>query len=262
MAYNKELYGINGGKLLDKNGEVIEFYDLFLKWNNAPFFGALGLLQGIKTFYKFGKGTATTTLGMVWQGSGDIYLPTSAEELFLISDPADNGKKINIIGLDENWEEKEMDVVINSTSQSIGSWTRINRAHNNDPLKFSENIEIQNGTSDVLALVIAERGTTEQSLYTVPAGYVALITGFSADGARGNEITVYNFYKPFGLSERSTRSTELYRNNKDKTFVFPTFLDEKTDIYQKVESQSGTVDVSTTFEIVLINKTELEYFTT
>lgn len=263
MAYDKNQYRPNGGKLLDKNGELVEVFDMFAIWNNIDYFGALGLMEGILTFKKFGRGRVDSNLTTIWPDSGETnepFLPVVPEEMFVVCDANDVGKKMKIYSLDENWEIYDFEVTLTGTSTSIGTIARVNRAINYDPVKFEQDVTIQNAGGDKMAIILALTGTTEQAIYTVPVGYTAMVTAFNADGARGNDIVVYNFYKEFGFSERSARSTDLYRNIKDKEFRFPTIFTEKTDIYQRGEATSGRVYVSSGFDVVLISNEQLAYF--
>lgn len=191
---------------------------------------------------------------------------------------------ITVQGLDENYNQLSVDVVLNGQTQTqIGTgetFVRVFRAFNAGPTTFAGNVLIYDDTNGgvvggiptVLTSIKAEIRATDQqtymAIYTVPAGYTAffmggaisITTGASAAKSAEVELRTRNFGGVFRSQEIvGLASTGSSTFNQDLNALGPLRISEKTDIKAtgKLVSANDT-GVSAYFSILLVNNTFLE----
>ena len=162
---------------------------------------ARGLLDGYTPLHKFGVNPDVgATEEDVWEVGGEETLLTAAEIMYVAC--ADNvngiGQTMRVQGLDANWVEQEVDVVLNgNTPVRIGpsaTWTRVHRAFqvgaSPDPVGdvwIAENSgDFVGGIPQTQSNIHALVGYTDaaqqtlKALFTVPAGKIMLIHQLAA----------------------------------------------------------------------------------
>ena len=118
-------------------------------------------------------------------------------------------------------------------------------------------ISFTTATGDTLQAQIKSRnGQTLMSVYTVPAGKTAYVTGVGASIGQGKECLIKyklrNTAAPTGaFSVKYT--VELYQNTINQTLAVPLQVPEKTDIIVTGKTSTGTINMSSSFGLILID---------
>ena len=91
------------------------------------------------------------------------------------------------------------------------------------------------------AQITAGNGRSQMSIYTVPAGYTALLFQGGTNIGKGNDGTLQFKYKLVGKSFVTAHVVMLYQDSYIYPFTFPLALPEKTDLdVTLTASNSGT----------------------
>jgi len=161
---------------------------------------------------KFGSNPAVgTSVEDVWFAGGAYtgWL-TSADTVRIASggnvndDSSGSGaRSVYIEGLDENWDIKSEVLTTNgssASSSSTGDYIRIYRAFVCDVGTYGGTnagdigIETEGGTQ--VALIQADVGQTQLSMYTVPRNYTAYLSEFFLEVESGNTVELRFFQRP------------------------------------------------------------------
>jgi hypothetical protein len=126
--------------------------------------------------------------GSATAGNINYPWPTSADTLDIVSDNVadDSGGSgalsVQVSGLDANWDQAEETVTLNGLTPvtTATSFMRVQRIVVKDVGTYTGsnvgNIQVTHtGSGDVLAYIGVGDGTTELSMFTVPAGYTAYL---------------------------------------------------------------------------------------
>ena len=227
----------------------------------------------IKLVKKFGFNPAVGTTEEDIVAFGGVYpWQASAFSLEILSDNANDtaagsgARTVSITGLDENWEEQIVTVSLNGTSAVAidGSWMHVNTAQVvTCGTAFDSNtgdltIRLASG-GDTQASIVAGRGRTQLSNYTVPAGWTAYLLRerISVDS---NSRIDFRGYRRTNDDESSApyAARQIFQNHSglresqdfahDVYFSFP----EKTDIWYAGAAVSGTSGVSVSYDLILV----------
>jgi hypothetical protein len=247
----------------------------------------LNLLNYQKSIRKFGKNNsvANSAFETVWSGaqlggSLQYVFATSAQTIRIKAggNAADTAaglgvQKITVDGLDENWNEISVDIVTAGSSASAATtelFYAVNKVYSKEVGVFrgtnTGNIIIENTTTGTeLAYVAATLGTTEQCVYTVPAGKTAYITKIRVSVGQSDSADVRLEHIENGDDITGTGGTftsaqkvewEIEDFSGARDFKLDTYLkfDEKNHIYFEAQriTGSGTAQVSVDFEMYLI----------
>jgi len=212
---------------------------------------ARGQIFGHSPVAIFGYSAAigSTALGPVWEGqtqSGGLYTyPSSAVVMSIVSDSTSDtsAKSVTINGLDSGYNMQSETVALNGTTTvtSTKSYLRINSVAMSNALNTG-NITISNGGT-TYAKINAGIGTTQMSIFTVPAGYTFFLTYIQADASVGFTssnymlFAEYNKFNTTGATTYAGQSTFVQAYNQP--FQVPIPHAEKTDIQYLVKSNSG-----------------------
>ena len=167
----------------------------------------------------FGYGTTGTTAGLfvtMWENSPTtnyVFLTTPAQLYLASTQAGDSGALITINGLDSNynaisevlalggtagtgvitaktyWRINNISVALSSTVQPTGTITLQNQAATSGAVEYAQiNTTTFNGSTVSL-------GTSQMSVYTVPNGYTAQLTRFTANSSFTGNTANYCTYR-------------------------------------------------------------------
>jgi len=206
---------------------------------------ARGKVRGAKVVNIFGFNADTgTDMRALWElaDSTDYVFPTSAVNMTVTSDAADDGKTMKIFGLDANYEEIEELVTLNNATPPVTTlaFFRINKVVMISATNTA-NVSVTNG-GVTYARIDDGRSTNQASIYTVPAGcafYLYRIDAFMNDASAAKPGLFRNRVSyPNGRVLRVADTPYLNQMNIKRDFPFK--YDEKTDIQLQVRTLSGT----------------------
>ena len=227
---------------------------------------------------KFGfNATCGNTAETIWTQS-NAYTWNAAAQLEVTSTDADdtdttgNGARtVTIEGLDANYAEISETVDMNGQTADAGSTTtasflRVNRMYVatagstgvNEGIIYASTGDQTTGTPNDLttirARIDANAGQTLQCIYTVPAGktlYLFQIWASSADITDSCQIDFLTSENGGPWRTRNRFATQ--QGSVLAPYNFPLVLAEKTDIEMQGTSSSGDIDVSGSFEFLLVD---------
>lgn len=147
--------------------------------------------------------SVTTTTQTLWDGLPNVFqFPTNSTTLAIVSTSvtSDSGAKIQISGLDSNWNIIEEIVTLDGASpvSTSNAFHRINSMAMTAPASGNvSNVGIitakQNSTT--LAQINPTIGRTQMGVYSVPSGYtlfVYSVDAYSGDAAANGKHTDFN----------------------------------------------------------------------
>mgnify|MGYP000142901905 CR=1 FL=1 len=242
---------------------------------------AKGAVLGHNTVHKFGRNDeidTTTDPEDIWTYGGlYTYNDTPSIQYISSSNALDIGMEITVQGLDENYEEQSVTVLLNGQAQTqIGTgelFVRVFRAFNSGPIEFAGNLLIYDDTVTSVTLgvpspttsVKAELRATDQqtymALYTVPAGKTAYFMQHSSDITKPNSSSQTALMdiriREFGSVFRSRQLDGLTSDGSssfDFVYTLPERIPEKSDIRMQARTVStNDMGVSSTFVLILVD---------
>ena len=195
-----------------------------------------------------------TSYETVWDG-GDIYAyPSSATTMTATSQhntPADdNGVQITIIGLDTNYAPLTETVTLAGagTATTTGEFLRINRAFVANGQDPSDDVDITSGAV-TYAKITSPYNTTQQAIYTVPAGKRAYLSYASISLEKQKEVVAKVMSRKPGetfVTGGLIGTTGSYSRH----WVIPPVFEEKTDIEIRALAGATTV-VSASMQFIV-----------
>jgi len=242
---------------------------------------AKGNIAGHTTVHKFGRNDEIDT-GTdpedVWTYGGLYTYNDTPSIQYISSDNAlDIGMEITVQGLDENYEEQSVTVLLNGQTQTqIGTgetFVRVFRAFTSGPTAFAGNVLIYDDTvvsvtlgvpsptTSVKAEIRAVDQQTYMALYTVPAGKTAYFMQHSSDITKPNssaqnavmDIRIREFGGVFRSKQLDGLTTDG-SSSFDFVYTLPETIPEKSDIRMQVRSVStNDMGVSSTFVLILVD---------
>jgi hypothetical protein len=242
---------------------------------------AKGQVSGHSAVYKFGRNddidTGTDPEDIWTYGGLYTYNDTPSIQYISSSDALDVGMEITVVGLDENYNEQSVTVLLNGQAQTqIGTvelFVRVFRAYNSSPIEFAGNVLIYDDTvtsvllgvpsptTSVKAEIRANDQQTYMALYTVPAGKTAYIMQHASDITKSNSAANNALLdiriREFGGVFRSRQLDGLTTDGSsafDFVFTLPESIPEKSDIRMQVRTvTTNDMGVSATFILLLVD---------
>lgn len=221
-------------------------------------------IPNARHLYKFGYNSAiTNSYETIWDGSNVYTYPSSASVLALTStSDSDAGKTVRVIGLDQDWVEREETVTLDASTPSSTAvntnttFIRVYRMYNNNSSSYVGNIQAKIG-STVHAQINDGDNQTLMAVYSVPAGKTLYLTRGSISHGSDDKtafITGKLLIRNFGKVFRTQNIQNLNNAFLDFDWEVPLRIPEKSDIEcRAVCSKNQTNAVSATFEGVLID---------
>lgn len=227
---------------------------------------ARGKVRGASTIHKFGATPlqSNNTTATIWDKPDTLYPWTAFNTPGVIvadqANASDNGKKVTIIGLDQDWNEVTEIFTLSSAGPVTGTqiFKRVYRGYMSDGGQNIGNVTFTKGGTEVLRIT-AGFGQTLMAIYSVPAGYTAYLYQGTASTQVGADGTGFMYVRYSGENTFRVGHTfevdgaggqYLYK------FSFPQQLPEKSDIDVRITSRSNNGRFTAAFDILLI-KNEL-----
>ncbi len=241
---------------------------------------AKGTIPGHEAVHKFGRNeeidTGTDPEDVWTYGGVYTYNDTPSIQYISSSNALDIGMEITVEGLDENYEQQSVTVLLNGQAQTqIGTgelFVRVFRAFTSGPIAFAGNVLIYDDTvvsvtlgvpsptTSVKAEIRALDQQTYMALYTVPAGKTAYFMQHSSDIIKTNssaqnavlDIRIREFGGVFRSKQLDGLTTDG-SSSFDFVFTLPERIPEKSDILMQIRSVStNDMGVSSTFVLILV----------
>ena len=239
---------------------------------------AKGNIAGHSVVNKFGSVPdvdSATTFVAVWEGAQGDYLgfnATAAEIATVASSDANDtsagtgARTVRVMGLDENFEEQEEDVILNGTSlvDTVKSYIRLHRA---------KVLTAGTGGSNAGVISIAQKVTTANVFAEMPIGNnMTMIAAFTIPA--GKDAYVYDWFVGINKKTASAMNArllmrppggvfqvkeELAINSAGTGYVSREYtlpkntIAGKTDIVIVVNSDSVNASASAGFDLILID---------
>jgi hypothetical protein len=246
---------------------------------------ARGKIDGYSYLHKFGARTAVVATKVdVWDAGFDETLLTTGEIMYAASPDNTATQTIRVIGLDEDWLDQTVDVVLTGqTPVRVGAtalWTRIARAFQVSAAPapaaavwIAENsgdflLGVPQTNSNIHGLIdylaADQHNQTLKAMVTVPAGKEFLIQKIAARmlQSTGTRRTVEVHLEIQELAEGATPASpswapfravrELVLDSETRVadsllFPFPEVVGELTNVHMRAVASAST-DVRATFD--------------
>jgi hypothetical protein len=197
-------------------------------------------------------GTAFETL---WDDGGNYTFLTSAATMDIVSSSTSDTMQVLISGLDANYNEISETVTLNGTT-SVSGTTAFLRINSAIILADSNvgNITISSG-GQTYAFIGATLGTTQSSVYTVPAGHSLYLTRIDVCSGTNNGNKFLTFRNVVTTSAgRTLRVAEATFSTSQVSFdrQVPFKIGEKSDFHFEAKSSSSENEVSIFIEAILV----------
>ena len=217
--------------------------------------------EGKEHFQTFGHNADVgTTLETVYQGSDRYTYLSSAEQLSIVSDSANDtaagsgARSVKITGLDANWDPLTETVDLNGTTpvNTTNSFLRVNTievatagsGRTNDGEILAQN----NAEDNTLAYIEPGEGESHNGLYSIPAGKTGYVVQWHGFEQSNQESEIYLAITLEGEVTKLRRGALLASDQFHMSLQLPLVLPPKTDIELLARTVSGGGDVMAGFE--------------
>jgi hypothetical protein len=220
---------------------------------------AMGLITGVTGLsisgYTADVGTSYVPL---WHGNSTYTYLNTATYLTVWSDSAsDTNVSVLISGLDANYLPITETVTLTNGVTGVQTTKSFLRVNNMNLTRTPMNVGVihagNNGKTTVLCAIEPGAGRSQQTIYTVPAGYTFYLTQANwYTNNTGNNTGLYRSWtqSPTGLI--NIVLTFPFPINYNSLKVVPRPYPEKTDIQWQVSSKSGSLGAGGQIEGYLI----------
>ena len=219
---------------------------------------ARGLIPGVTGLSISGYNVDVgTSFVPIWHGTDYTYL-TTATQLTVWSDSAsDTNVSVLISGLNAAYVPITETVVLTNGATGVLTTSTFFRVNNMSLTRVPMNVGVihagNNGKSTVLCTIEAGSGRSQQTVYTVPAGYTFYLTQVNYyTNNTGNNTGLFRSWtkSPTGLI--NVVLTFPFPENYNSAKVVPRPYTEKTDIQWQVANKTGSSAIGGQIEGYLI----------
>jgi len=241
---------------------------------------AKGDIPGYSSINKFGtnQDIADGTEEIVWSGSGVYTFSTTADITHIVSSStSDNGKTIEIQGLDSNWDLVVQEKALGSPATTgvalDTALIRVFRMRVNDASTNVGTVQCGVGAvttaftaGNLRAQVDVGNGQTLMAIYTVPAGKTAYLTKYycSVIGDPGppSRAPDYSIFRLYSVDRANGYAPQLKHavgaamvgtSLVEHEFLPAGLATEKTDIYITAQPEGDIGSVSAGFDLVVVD---------
>jgi len=223
---------------------------------------AKGESNGYSAVHKFGanfdldSGTVPET---IWTNGG-LY-PWSAldnpEIIHVKSDDNNDTSQLEIIGLDEDWNEASEIVVMLGTTPvaTTSTFRRVYRMIYNHTGSNEGVITAHAGSSGgtVVANIDEDYSQTLMCVYTVPVGYTAYLVSLGLTVQKNKDAQVRLYSREQGESFKIEHMAEVYESQYSYMFSVPLKFLEKSDLdLRSADVEFNNTRVTANFDLILI----------
>lgn len=199
--------------------------------------------------------TIGTAFETIWDDGGNYTFPTSAVTMDVVSTSASDTMDVLISGLDANYAEISETVTLTGTVAvtTSASFLRINSAIILAGSNVGD-ISISNGGTKY-GFIGATLGTTQSSVYTVPAGHSLYLLRIDVCSGTNNGQKYLTFRNVVTTSAgRTLRVAEATFATSQVSFdrQVPFKIGEKSDFHFEAKSSSAENEVSIFLEAILV----------
>lgn len=201
--------------------------------------------------------TVGTSFVPVWHNSTYTYLSV-AEQLRVWSDSAsDTNVSVLISGLDANYAPITETIVLTNGVTGVLTTQSFLRVNNMSLTRLPMNvgpIHVGNtGKTITLCVIEVGSGRSQQTIYTVPAGYTFYLSQSNwYTNNTGSQTTLYRSWTQQANGVINIVLTFPFKDQYNSTKVVPRAYGEKTDIQWQVAASTGTNQVGGQIEGFLI----------
>lgn len=199
--------------------------------------------------------TIGTAFETIWDDGGNYTFPTSAVTMDVVSTSGSDTMDVLISGLDANYAEISETVTLTGTVAvtTSASFLRINSAVILAGSNVGD-ISISNGGTKY-GFIGATLGTTQSSVYTVPAGHSLYLLRIDVCSGTNNGQKYLTFRNVVTTSAgRTLRVAEATFATSQVSFdrQVPFKIGEKSDFHFEAKSSSAENEVSIFLEAILV----------
>lgn len=220
---------------------------------------AMGLITGVTGLSISGHNLSVgTSYVPLWNGNSTYTYLNSATPLTVWSSSAsDTNVSVLISGLDADYLPITETVVLTNGTTGVETTKSFFRVNNMNITRTPMNVGVircgNNGKTTVLCAIEAGAGRSQQTIYTVPAGYTFYLT--QSNWYTNNTGQNTGQYRSWTQNSAGVINIVLvfpFPVNYNSLKVVPRPYPEKTDIQWQVQSKSGSAEVGGQIEGYLI----------
>lgn len=220
---------------------------------------ARGLVTGVTGLSISGYNSSVgTSYVPLWHGNSTYTYLNAATQLTVWSDSAsDTNVSVLISGLDANYLPITETIVLTNGVTGVQTTQSFLRVNNMNLTRVPMNVGVihagNNGKTTVLCAIGAGAGRSQQTIYTVPAGYTFYLTQSNwYTNNTGNNTGLYRSWTQNSAGVINIVLTFPFPVNYNSLKVVPRPYLEKTDIQWQVSSKSGSSEIGGQIEGYLI----------
>lgn len=220
---------------------------------------ARGLVTGVTGLSISGYNSSVgTSYVPLWHGNAAYTYLNTASTLTVWSDSAsDTNVSVLVSGLDANYEPITETVTLTNGLTGVQTTKSFFRVNNLSVTRLPMNVGVihcgNNGKTTLLCAIEAGAGRSQQTTYTVPAGYTFYLTQSNwFTNNTGNNTGLYRSWTQQANGVINVILTFPFPQNYTSLKVVPRPYYEKTDIQWQVSSKSGSCEVGGQIEGYLI----------
>lgn len=234
----------------------------FIHKENFKLNVSMGKMRGARYIHKFGAvpQLSQNTEGSVWDVNDTVYpwsaFDTPAAASVLAVSAGDDGKTIEVEGLDENFDVVKEDIVVSSAGAVTGTqvFARIYRAFIKVGDSNEGNIDIQVNATTV-ARISAGIGQTLMSVLTIPDGHTGymfkgICTAESGADGSGFMLARYAGTTAFRVGHTFEVNGSGGEYQYETSFPFP--FPERTDIDVHIKTRTNNGRYTVAYDILII----------
>lgn len=194
----------------------------------------------------------------IWQQGGIYVYPTSAVAMTVTSasGATDSGVRIQVEGLDQNWDRAEEEVTLNAsgTATTTTTFIRINRTYTVGATAAAGQVTVSNNSVNYAIQTAADQQTL-QCVYSIPRGYAGFL--FQNDISIHTEnVTKYGetrlMARLFGSVFRTQDKHTVGNHMGPIEYKIPNRYPAKTDLEVRAIASSSNADLTCSASMDLI----------